>query len=82
MFYVYILYSMSVDKFYIGQTNDLDKRIIRHNRGYVKSTKSYKPWKLVHFESYNTRSEAVKRELEIKRWKSSKRIIELVDASR
>jgi len=82
MFYVYILYSISADRYYVGQTNDIDKRIIRHNSGYVRSTKAYKPWKLMYSEAYPTRSEAMKIENEIKSWKSSKRIKELIEASR
>ena len=77
MFTVYILYSENYDRFYIGQTNNLDLRISRHNKGYVKSTKAYKPWILYYSEVFKTRTEAVKRENEIKSWKSKKKIIEL-----
>ena len=82
MFYVYILYSESFDSFYIGQTNNLDSRLERHNKGYVKSTKSKRPWKLVYSESFETRSESMKRESYLKKMKSKKFIEELVDSSR
>ena len=44
MFYVYINHSITFDKYYIGQTQDFNKRIDLHNNGLVKSTKPYIPW--------------------------------------
>ena len=79
---VYILKSELHDRFYIGQTSDIDKRFIRHNRGYVKFTKPYIPWSLVYVEEFKTRKESVSRELQLKRWKSKIKIKELIDASR
>ena len=78
MFYTYILYSNYFDKFYIGQSSDLDKRFSRHQNGYVKSTKPFRPWKLVYFESFDTRKEAVNREAVLKSWKSKVRIKHLI----
>jgi putative endonuclease len=82
MFHVYILYSQAHNRFYIGQTNNIEKRIIRHNSGYVKSTKHYRPWKVLLSETYNSRKEAMNRETQIKSWKSKLKIQELIDASR
>ncbi len=62
MFYVYILFNKSSDRYYIGQTNNLDSRILRHNQGYVKSTKHGKPWELVYFETHESRKESMNRE--------------------
>lgn len=63
MYYVvYILKSLKDDKFYVGQTQDLEKRLIRHNRGMVKSTKNRLPLILIYSERFQTRSEAIKRE--------------------
>ncbi len=81
-FYVYILYSESFDKFYIGQTNDLAARFSRHEKGYVKSTKRFRPWKMVHSEEYNSRTDSVRREGRLKSWKSKSMIKKLVDTSR
>ncbi|HWR95073.1 MAG TPA: GIY-YIG nuclease family protein [Flavobacterium sp.] len=47
---------------YKGQTSDIDKRVKEHNSGKTKSTKGYMPWKLVYFETFETREEAVLRE--------------------
>jgi putative endonuclease len=59
MFFTYILYSEKFDRFYIGQTNDLIKRILRHNNGYVHSTKAFKPWKIVYFKEFETRADSL-----------------------
>ena len=67
LFTVYILYSDSFDQSYVGQTKELEARFRRHNDGYVRSTKRYRPWRLIHQEQYNTRREAMKRE----RWLKS-----------
>lgn len=62
MFYVYFLKSLKNNNLYIGSTENLENRLHLHNLGKVKSTKFYKPWKLVGSELYQTRSEAVKKE--------------------
>ena len=82
MFYTYILYTEKFDRFYIGQTNNLDNRIERHNNGYVKSTKAYIPWKIVYSEAFQTRALATQREKQLKKLKSKIAIQKLVDASR
>jgi putative endonuclease len=66
MFYVYILKSLVCGKHYIGQTKDLIKRVEHHNSPRAKWTKRHQPWKLVHQEEYLTRSEAMRRESQIK----------------
>ena len=82
MYFVYILYSLSNDRYYIGETNDLDKRLERHNKGYVKSTKGFRPWEIVYSETYEIRSKAVQREHYLKSLKSKVKIKELLEASR
>ncbi len=82
MFYVYILYSEKFDSFYIGQTNNLTKRILRHNKGYVRSTKTKRPWVVCYSECYDSRAHAMSREAQLKAWKSKSKIRELVDVSR
>jgi putative endonuclease len=78
MFHTYILRSVKIGKFYIGSTADLAKRVERHNRGDSIYTKNYRPFELVRSEAYNTRAEAVRREREIKNWKSSIMIERLI----
>ena len=66
MYYVYVLYSFRFERIYIGHTNNIRLRLERHNSGKVKSTKAYLPRELVHYEKFATRSEAMKREKELK----------------
>ena len=70
MFYTYILYSDTRSKYYIGYTHDLELRLERHNSGWSKSTKSGIPWKIVYSEEFRSKSEAIKRESDLKRKKS------------
>ncbi|MFA6456507.1 MAG: GIY-YIG nuclease family protein [Bacteroidota bacterium] len=67
MFYVYIIVSEVDGSLYTGQTNDLKKRIHKHNQGYVIATKSKKPFRLGYFEQFSTRKEAMWREWELKK---------------
>jgi putative endonuclease len=82
MFYLYILQSTSSDRYYVGQTKNLAGRVAYHNANYSKSLKNRGPWALVDSEEYATRSEAVRRERQIKSWKDRKLIEALVRASR
>ena len=77
-FYTYILYSEKIDKYYIGYSADLEKRIKKHNEGGTQSTKNGIPWKIVYFESFDNKSDAIKREKYLKRMKSRKYIVELI----
>ena len=79
MYYTYILISEKTGKYYIGSTGDINDRLHRHNSGQSRYTKSGIPWKLVYSEEYSTRGEAMKRENEIKRWKSHTRITDLIE---
>ena len=65
-FFVYILKSVKDDKFYIGQTNNLTDRFLRHNNGCVTATKNRRPLVLAYSENYNTRAEAMRREKYLK----------------
>src|SRR5215203_2358533 len=77
-FYVYILQSLKDFSFYVGQCNDLDYRMSKHADGMSKYTSTQRPLRLVYFESFNSRSEAITREKEIKKMKSRKYIESLV----
>ncbi len=79
MFFTYILYSPSINKYYIGITENLEWRLERHNMGWGKFTSKGTPWTLVYFETFDTKNEALKREKEIKRKKSRKFIEDLID---
>ncbi|WP_309843622.1 GIY-YIG nuclease family protein [Flavobacterium sp. 2755] len=78
MFFVYILYSITKEKFYIGQTNDIEDRLRRHNSGQSLSTKSGAPWNIIYTIQLNSRSEAVALETKIKK-RGAKRYLQDID---
>ena len=71
-FFVYIIQSKKDGSYYIGQCDDLDCRLSKHNDGFSKYSCSKRPWKLVYFELYASRSEAILREKQLKAKKSRK----------
>ena len=77
-YFVYIIYSKTCDKYYIGQTDNIDDRLISHNSGNSPYTSRARDWQIVYSETYGTRTEVRKRELEIKRKKSRKYIEQLI----
>ena len=81
MYFTYILQSETSRRYYIGQTNNLKFRLNRHNENKVISTKNRGPWKIVYFEPYNTRSEAITREKYLKSLKSKKAIEQLISSA-
>ncbi len=66
MYYVYVLQSVRTGRRYTGSAVDVDNRLERHNGGRSKATKSGRPWRLVHTESFDTRAEAIRRERYLK----------------
>jgi len=65
-YYVYILYSEGHDSYYIGQTQDVQERIRRHNAKMEAATSRYAPWDLVLTIEKESRSEAVVLERKLK----------------
>jgi putative endonuclease len=78
MFFTYILQSSKSGRYYIGHTEDIQKRLERHNTGKVIATKNKGPWVLMSYEIYDTKSEANSRELYIKSMKSRAFIEKLI----
>jgi putative endonuclease len=79
MYYTYILYSEDHDKFYIGFTHDLEKRLIAHNHPQSKGyTKKFRPWNLVFSQAFETKQEAMDFEKYLKSLKSKKALVELI----
>ena len=77
----YILRSETSSRFYVGSTQDLPRRLSEHERGHSLATRGRGPWELVYSEEFEQLQEARRRELEIKRWKSSKMIQALIAGS-
>ena len=70
MYTVYILYSHKIDRYYIGYSNDITRRLDEHNRRKGKFTDRGIPWVIVYTEDFKSKEEAVERESYIKSQKS------------
>jgi len=66
MYYVYVISSINRNYTYIGITDNLQRRINQHNKGYNRTTKPYKPFSLVFTENYPSRILAREREKYLK----------------
>ena len=72
MYFVYVLQSLVNFRYYVGQTNNLERRLLEHNSGFSKYTSFTRPFELVYFEKYETLTEARKREKQIKSYKGGR----------
>ena len=66
MFYVYAIQSVSKKYIYVGLTNNIERRILEHNKGENRSTKAFKPFVLIYTEQCETRMQARIREKYLK----------------
>ena len=82
MFFMYIIYSEKRDKYYIGYTANLEIRVEKHNIGATRSTRSGIPWVLVYSEEFDNKSDAIKREIAVKKKKSRKYIESLISKNK
>ena len=78
MFTVYILKSEKDFGYYIGYTEDLERRLSEHNGGKTRSLRHRLPMKVVYTEIYQTKKEAKAREVQIKSYKGGKAFQELI----
>ena len=72
MNYTYVLRSKQDGRFYTGCTNDLDKRVLMHNAGRVRSTAHRVPFQLIYFEACLNREDAFRRERFLKTGKGKR----------
>ena len=70
MYYVYILYSKSGDRYYIGMSQNPEVRLRYHNNRETGFTSRYRPWTLIWKKAYESKQEALAAEQKLKRWKS------------
>ena len=79
MFYTYILYSQSLDRFYVGYTSQpLEERLKKHLSSHSGYTSRAKDWEIAYYEMFENKHSAIKREKEIKNWKSKEKVLGLV----
>ena len=79
MAYTYVLKSTKDNSYYVGSTSDIRMRLKQHINGYVKTTKSRLPIRLVFLKEFQTYSEARSFELKIKSWKKRSSIEKMFD---
>jgi putative endonuclease len=80
MFTVYILFSPSLNRYYIGFTADaVTERLAKHLSNHNGFTSKAKDWIIAYTENYITKSEAMYREKQLKNWKSQERIKQLIN---
>ncbi|MAY22337.1 MAG: excinuclease ABC subunit C [Flavobacteriaceae bacterium] len=77
-FFVYILFSKALNKYYIGATSDVSRRLEEHLWSHKGFTSKAKDWVLVYKERFEKKEEAYARERQIKKWKSRAMIEKLV----
>jgi putative endonuclease len=78
MYYVYVLRINKSGRYYIGQTQNLSKRLEKHARGETKSIKNREEFEVIYIEKHPSRADAMKREKEIKSYKSGEAFKRLV----
>ncbi len=66
MYTVYVLYSATYQKTYVGFTSNLEQRMLSHNELGKGWTKRYRPWRVLYTEKYKVKREAMRREKELK----------------
>ena len=77
--YVYILQSLKDHKYYIGETHDVNARLLFHNSELQRFTKSRIPFKIIITEEYENRQIALAREKQIKSWKGGNSFKKLIN---
>jgi putative endonuclease len=80
MHYVYILRSEASGRFYVGSSQDVQKRLDYHNTGKVRATRYLRPLVLAYQEAHATAKEARQREYHLKRQKSRRVLEALISA--
>jgi len=70
--FVYILYSQKLKKYYIGSTNDIQRRLYEHNIGHSVYTKNGVPWEIVLSKEFDSLQSARSEERRLKKCKNQK----------
>ena len=79
MYYTYILFSEKCNRFYIGYTKNIEERLDRHNSGKVIATKNCRPYQLKKMKAFTENQDAKNEEIRLKKMKSSKYLMKLID---
>ena len=76
-YYTYIIESHSNFRWYIGHSNDIERRLTEHNSGQNKSTRGKGPWKLIFLRNFDNNLDANRFELKLKKLRNKKFISQL-----
>jgi len=81
MHYLYIIFSNSLNKFYVGESHNIEERLFKHNMHSYKGafSKIANDWHIVLSKNCNSKKEALFLEAFIKRMKSKKFILKIID---
>ena len=79
MYYLYILLSESKERTYTGVSDNVNKRLEEHNAGKVKSSRPYRPYKIIHTESFAGLTEARQKERFYKSTTGRRRLREIIN---
>ncbi len=74
MFFTYIVESQVSGRWYYGHSSDIERRVREHNLGQNKSTRGKGPWMLIFLREFDSKIEANRFELELKRLKNKEYI--------
>lgn len=78
MYHVYILLNEAKTRTYSDVTDNVDKRLAEHNAGRVKSSRPYRPYKIIHIESFEKLSDAQQKEKFYKSTTGRRRLKEML----
>ncbi len=78
MYYIYILLNEEKTKTYTGVSDDVNKRLEKHNAGKVISSRPYRPYRIIHTEPFETLKEARHKEKFYKSTTGRRRLHELI----
>lgn len=81
MCWMYVLINSEEDRYYIGSTNNLKKRVQQHKAGHTRTTRILQTLELVYKEKFDTIEEARSREKKLKSYKSKKYLKWLINNS-
>jgi len=79
VYFVYILYSEELDRYYIGSTENVEERLKKHLANHAGFTGKAKDWQIKYTEEFFEKIQALKREKQLKGWKNRTRIEQLIE---
>jgi len=77
-YFIYILKSQTAGKYYIGSSENPERRLQFHNTMEKGFTSRYRPWEIVFCQQFESKTEAQSAERKIKFWKSKKMVERLI----